>query len=117
VSSRIAKAIQRNPVSKNKQTKDQSSRNNLLVLLSSTTLNGALICAGFMRYWRDAQLLRTFTALAKDEGLIPNTHMAAHNSRYLQFQEIQHLLLAFWGFYMQMVHVSPLRNTHIHVNS
>jgi hypothetical protein len=38
-----------------------------------------------------AQRLRALAALPEDLGSIPNTHMAAHNSLELLFQETQYL--------------------------
>jgi hypothetical protein len=40
------------------------------------------------------QRLRALAALAEDPGLIPSTHMVAHNHFKLYFQGIWHPLLA-----------------------
>ena len=55
VSSRTARAIQRNPVSK--KTKTNKTKQTL------------------------PQQLKALTALAKDPGLVPRTHMTAYNSQ------------------------------------
>ena len=49
------------------------------------------------------QFLRALDALLKDPGLIPSTYMAAHNSLYLQFQDIRHAGSA--QTYMQAKHI------------
>jgi hypothetical protein len=41
-----------------------------------------------------AQWLRALALLPEDSGLIPSTHMMAHNHLQLQFQEIWYFLLA-----------------------
>jgi hypothetical protein len=58
VSSRTARAIQRNPVSKNQKTKTKTRKE---------------------EGWRDGSVVRALAALVGDLGLIPNIHMAAHN--------------------------------------
>ena len=35
-----------------------------------------------------AQQLRALTVIAEDLGLVPNTHMVAHNCLWLKFQGI-----------------------------
>ena len=62
VSSRIAWAIQRNPVSKNK---------------NKTQNEGLERC------------LSCLAALAEDLGLVPSSHVMAHNHPQLQLQEIR----------------------------
>lgn len=48
------------------------------------------------------QCLRALDTLLKDPELIPSTYMAAHNSLYLQFQDIRHAGSA--QTYMQAKH-------------
>ena len=43
------------------------------------------------------QWLRALAALPEDPGLIPSTHITAHNFLQLQVWEIQHILLASAG--------------------
>lgn len=44
--------------------------------------------------WKAGKSLRAFTALVEDSSLVPSIHMAAYGCLKLQFQGIQHLLLA-----------------------
>jgi hypothetical protein len=68
VSSRTARAIQRNPASKTKQNKTKNKKQNQKTKQKSRVLG-----------WRDAQWLRAPTALPEVLSSIPSNHMVAHN--------------------------------------
>jgi hypothetical protein len=71
ISSRKARAIQRNPVLK-KQNKNKKQTN-----------KKCRVGAEELASW-----LKAHTALTEDLGSIPSTHKVAHNHLYLQFQEL-----------------------------
>lgn len=37
---------------------------------------------------RDVSVVRAFVAFVENSGLVPSTHMVAHNYQWLQFQRI-----------------------------
>jgi hypothetical protein len=70
VSSRRARAIQRNPVSKNQKTKQKQNKNTK----QNTTIKKKSTGAGEMAQW-----LRALTALSEVLSSNPSNHMVAHN--------------------------------------
>lgn len=62
------------------------------------------------------QLLKASVPLAEDQHFIPSSHMAAHNHVWLQFQGIQHILLASESISCYMVHRHTCRPKCININ-
>lgn len=62
-----------------------------------------------------AQCLKALDAPPEDVGLIPNTHLAAHNQLDLQFQEFHILFQPLWflGMYLGHRHTWT-QNIHTH---
>jgi hypothetical protein len=79
VSSRTARATQRNPVSKNKQTNKNQKTKQTTILNSNAE--------------EMAQLLRIPVALEEDAGSVPSTYVMSCNHLEIQFHGIWCLLL------------------------
>jgi hypothetical protein len=82
VSSRTARATQRNPVLTSPPPKKKRKK--------KREKNPAVGAGETM-----ARALRAFTNLTEDPGLVRSTYMAAHSYLKLQCQEMQHPLLNF----------------------